>query len=1004
MTETTSNDNNILMAKGTHTNFSSHFTAYYLNARSVNNKGNYLLLNTHLCDYDIIAITETWLSPDHHDREFMDAKYKTFRKDRAFSSIESEGGGGVLIAVKNQIDYEVFSTPEMDDLESICVKIPNGQNNQNNIFVYCVYIQPNASANTYANHTKAIASIKLNDDDTLLVFGDCNFSDTITWFEHGDSLGFVPLIGESQSMKAIVAKEVTSFFMDNGLFQMCNFENKSHNVLDLVLTNNPQYIVMEKADMLLIPEHKEDKAHTQMICTVDFNPLKHDDSGAAVPIYCFKKANFEEMRKYMDSLNISNLIESDNIDEMVHKLYELIYSVFDKYVPRITPRKSNRPVWYDDKILNLKNIRNKEYKKLCKERETNSDADPTKFHAARNDFDNYNKYLYDEYVKGIAADWKHNPKQLWSHINGKRKSNSLPCKMEFNGVSATTDKEKASAFAEFFSSVYVDYGVDDSLNEFINNRSEVNCLKLDASIDSLIVILKSMDLSKGMGPDFISPLFLRECAEQLAEPINKIFSKSLNECKFPEAWKIGYITPIYKSGSRSKVTNYRGVNIMSNLAKVFEKLIYNQLKLIIPPRISKSQHGFLSNRNIETNLMEFTTFIHDAFELKCQADVFYADIQKAFDTVNQDLLIRKLAKYPLSNDILRWFKSYFEGRKQCVRLGSTKSDCFSVTSGVGQGTILGPLLFLLFFNDSDDIATDSEMGIRNYNFADDKKKACIIQNRFDTEKLQSSIDSFIDWCDRNGLAVNTAKCKIITFAPPGHRKTIQADYFIKGNKIDRVDEMRDLGVIMDSKLSFNSHIEYTKKKSEMALAFVRRQCRNKLDKETMILLYNALVRSNLEFASSIWLPHSASQTTTIESVQKQAVIFIRGDYLNRSENNYVLLPYEIRCEMLGMTTLGRRRLNAAVIFIHKILSGRTISPTLRNELIINSGVRSLRRPEFIRLKNYRTDRALFSPFNIACRAFNFASLFIDPTLPLHQFRERLIKLPPSAFGDLLARR
>lgn len=187
----------------------------------------------------------------------------------------------------------------------------------------------------------------------------------------------------------------------------------------------------------------------------------------------------------------------------------------------------------------------------------------------------------------------------------------------------------------------------------------------------------------------------------------------------------------------------------------------------------------------------------------------------------------------------------------------------------------------------------------------------------------------------------------------------------------------------------------------MALSFVRRQCRNKINTETSKLLYTALVRFNLEFASTIWHPHATTQISSIESVQKQAVIFLRGDYINRSENNYVLPPYEIRCNSLILTTLIRRRINAAVIFIHKIISGKIISPTLRNELILNTGTRSIRRPEFIRLKHYRTERALFSPFNMACRAFNLAALFIDPTLPLYRFKEKLLAQPDQIFGELI---
>lgn len=350
-----------------------------------------------------------------------------------------------------------------------------------------------------------------------------------------------------------------------------------------------------------------------------------------------------------------------------------------------------------------------------------------------------------------------------------------------------------------------------------------------------------------MGPDKISPIFLKRCAEYI-EPLYSIFSKSIDGCIYPSAWKTGYITPKFKSGKGSDINNYRGVNIMPTLAKVLEMVVYDQLKLVITPRLSKNQHGFISNRNIETNLMEFSTMIYDAFEKGAQVDMFYADISKAFDTVNQSQLIRKLATFPISNSILKWFISYYSERKQCVKLNNIKTQHFDVPSSVGQGTIIGPLLFLVFFNDSD-MSNDD---IKFFNFADDSKGACVINNRFDTEKLQKAIDKFVKWNDDNGLEINFKKCKVITFTRKQKSNTILADYFIRGQKIDRVDEIRDLGVIMDRQLNFNSHNEYVKKKADAALGFVRRQCRTNFSTETTKLLYTSLVRSNLEFASVVW--------------------------------------------------------------------------------------------------------------------------------------------------------
>lgn len=184
------------------------------------------------------------------------------------------------------------------------------------------------------------------------------------------------------------------------------------------------------------------------------------------------------------------------------------------------------------------------------------------------------------------------------------------------------------------------------------------------------------------------------------------------------------------------------------------------------------------------------------------------------------------------------------------------------------------------------------------------------------------------------------------------------------------------------------------------LAFVKRECYKSLNIETGKLLYGSLVRSNLEFASSIWLPHHPSHIKSIESTQKQAVIFLHQDNINREENGYVLAPYKERCIELELDSIRRRQLNASVLFMHKIISGRVSCPNIRSQLNLNTGIRTFRNPEFIKIKFSRTDHGQNSPLNLACRAFNHAALFIDPTLPYEEFKVKLIKLPDTAFGQL----
>lgn len=238
---------------------------------------------------------------------------------------------------------------------------------------------------------------------------------------------------------------------------------------------------------------------------------------------------------------------------------------------------------------------------------------------------------------------------------------------------------------------------------------------------------------------------------------------------YPKAFKNGILTPIYKSGSKKVMMNYRGVNTVPNIAKVFDIVINKQMKLIVRPFIETAQHGFLPNRNIETNLMELTTHVHQAFEANAQLDAFYSDVSKAFDHVDTNLQVRKLASLPLSNSVLFWFKSYFTGRFQYVKVGTALSRMLEVTSGVGQGSIKGPLMFVVFFNDSDPLIKN----IVRLNFADDKKLAKIITIKADAVCLQTAIDQFMEWYRRNKhlITVNAKSSPLLTRKNPSSTNT-----------------------------------------------------------------------------------------------------------------------------------------------------------------------------------------------------------------------------------------
>lgn len=289
---------------------------------------------------------------------------------------------------------------------------------------------------------------------------------------------------------------------------------------------------------------------------------------------------------------------------------------------------------------------------------------------------------------------------------------------------------------------------------------------------------------------------------------------------------------------------------------------------IVGDKIVRNQHGFMSKRSTGSNLMEFTYFCQTGIRSGNQVDVLYTDFAKAFDRVNHKILIRKIHQWNLSSNLIRWIKSYLENRRQFVAYGNSYSSEFAVTSGVPQGSHLGPTLFLLFINDIvDTLGPNVFISI----FADDIKIATKIKTEEDTLTLQNAINNLEIWCNSNDLHLNINKCVIMSFCLKKHK--ILNDYTYKGQTFKKVIEHRDLGVLMDSKLNFNKHCDTAVSKALLALGFVKRFCSDIRDFSTLKTLYYALVQTHLEYCSTVWLPFYDIHKNKIERVLKQFTMF-----------------------------------------------------------------------------------------------------------------------------------
>ena len=275
--------------------------------------------------------------------------------------------------------------------------------------------------------------------------------------------------------------------------------------------------------------------------------------------------------------------------------------------------------------------------------------------------------------------------------------------------------------------------------------------------DDVYKVLLNLDPSKAPAPDGLPTMVLMTCARELTPSLCALFNLSLAEGKLPTEWKDALVVPVHKKGKKEDVTNYRPITLLCVVSKVLERCIFKHFKDFLCPLFDNAQHGFLQGRSTVTQLLAFYHEIGQSLDKGLQSVILYLDLAKAFGSVSHQRLLLKLSQYGVSGKLLQWFESYLgQCGQQCWVHGFVSSRS-PVLSGVPQGSILGPLLFLVYVNDLPPVIQN-----RIALFADDSKCSSVIERLQDCESLQKDLDSLHGWSDNWHLKFNTSKCAVLT--------------------------------------------------------------------------------------------------------------------------------------------------------------------------------------------------------------------------------------------------
>ena len=471
-------------------------------------------------------------------------------------------------------------------------------------------------------------------------------------------------------------------------------------------------------------------------------------------------------------------------------------------------------------------------------------------------------------------------------------------------TTATEAKDKAESLNAFFSSVFTD---EELYNIPISHFPFEGMLLSTITITQQMVRNKLMQLKSGKspGPDGWHPHFLKELADFIDKPLSILFQKSLDEAILSVRWLEATITAVHKKGPKDILGNYRPISLTSVICKTLESLVRDELvkHMLQHELFAKNQHGFIPKRDCMTNLLSCIETSTRIIEEGESIDLIYTDFSKAFDSVPHQRLLQKIANIGIDGKVHKWVKSFLSGRKHRVSVEGELSCWANVKSGIPQGSVLGPILFVIFINDMPNT-------IRSFCqlFADDAKIFRNIKSPSDSDCLQEDIDKLTEWSIRWQLPFNESKCKSMHIG----YKNEWRKYKMNDHLLEQVTEEKDLGVIIDNELKFHKHTAATIKKANSILGLIKKSFVS-LDKYSLPLLYKSLIRPHLEYGNVIWGPHYKEDQKAVEKVQRRATKLI---------TIIKYLPYEQRLQHLNLPSLMHRRRRGDMIQVYKMITGK----------------------------------------------------------------------------------
>jgi len=932
----------------------------HLNARSLRNKLD--ILESEIRDFDIVTLSETWL-PDGKMKDQLNINgfHPPVRRDRPDGAY-----GGVAIYVKNYLCCKERTDLLIPNLEATWIET---KLNQETILIGSFYRPPSAPVAYWQLIDSSIKQV-MNTPHKFIILGDFNsdFNDN-------------------------PPKQLTDILYLNSLQQLVTCPTRitehSSTCIDLIIT--PSTDIVDKVEV--IPPICSD--HSVPVVYLKHYYKKRSHSKRTILDY--NKLDVQKLIDELQKIDWSNIVTVEDIHLAASLFSEQLYSIVKKCLPvkEVTIREGDTP-WITSYILKLK-ARKRFIHTVAVH--VNTQQAWELFRKIRNQYTDAirtrKKQYLEELDRSVSDPKKFGQKQWWKLVNrfmAKKGSNQneIP-PITVDNKTYFEDQEKA----ELFNTSFIK---QTEINDTDDNAPELDNIEL--AIDDMVVtseevksVIKSLDTSKAVGPDKIHNKILIASLPIIAEPLSILFTRSLNEGIFPNIWKTANITPIFKKGDKGDCSNYRPISLLSCVGKVLEKCVQKHMFNYFASNniLTPSQSGFIPG---DSTVYQLTCLYNDfckSLDDNITVQAIFFDISKAFDRVWHKGLLSKLFALGIRGQMFSWLQNYLTDRTQAVVIKGSTSSYLPVRTGVPQGSILGPLLFLVYIND---IVDNIESIIKL--FADDTSMYLSLENtQMRTDIFNSDLEKINQWATQWKVKFNPSKTELLNVSRKRNPDYLPLNF--GGTVLQETESHKHLGIIIQNNGKWEFHIKSVIAKCRTLVACLR-SYKHRLGRKTLEIMYKSFILPHFDYADVLWDNCPKELATELESIHLDAIRTIVGAVRGTSHQKLY--------DESGFISLLERRTRHKLILFHKMVHRKVPNYlfSILPPLISTTNPYHRRRPLDRTVPSYKTELYRNSFLPSTTQLWNSLPDFIKLSDSLSEFKHFLSKndtKPPCYFysGD-----